>query len=86
MTVRASPMGEVVPDQAAPGRSSSRSRSRWSRAGGRSSPCVIRCCPATSSYATGLSGADLANGVAGTRRGRMFAGSVLFVPGFTVVS
>ncbi|MCB8957888.1 MAG: cytochrome c biogenesis protein CcdA [Nocardioides sp.] len=49
------------------------------------SPCVIPLLPGYLSYATGLSGADLANGVAGTRRGRMFAGSVLFVLGFTVV-
>ena len=49
------------------------------------SPCVIPLLPGYLSYATGLSGADLANGVAGTRRGRMFAGSLLFVLGFTVV-
>lgn len=49
------------------------------------SPCVIPLLPGYLSYATGLSGADLANGVAGTRRGRMFLGSVLFVMGFTVV-
>ena len=49
------------------------------------SPCVIPLLPGYLSYATGLSGADLANGVAGTRRGRMFLGSVLFVLGFSVV-
>jgi cytochrome c-type biogenesis protein len=49
------------------------------------SPCVIPLLPGYVSYATGLSGADLANGVAGTRRGRMFLGSLLFVLGFSVV-
>jgi cytochrome c-type biogenesis protein len=49
------------------------------------SPCVIPLLPGYLSYATGLSGADLANGVAGTRRGRMFLGSILFVLGFTTV-
>ena len=49
------------------------------------SPCVIPLLPGYLSYATGLSGADLQNGVAGSRRGRMFLGSVLFVLGFTVV-
>ncbi len=49
------------------------------------SPCVIPLLPGYLSYATGLSGADLANGVAGTRRGRMFLGSLLFVLGFTTV-
>ena len=49
------------------------------------SPCVIPLLPGYLSYATGLSGADLANGVAGTRRGRMFLGSVLFVLGFATV-
>jgi cytochrome c-type biogenesis protein len=49
------------------------------------SPCVIPLLPGYLSYATGLSGADLANGVAGSRRGRMFLGSLLFVLGFTVV-
>jgi cytochrome c-type biogenesis protein len=49
------------------------------------SPCVIPLLPGYLSYATGLSGADLANGVAGTRRGRMFLGSLLFVLGFAVV-
>jgi len=49
------------------------------------SPCVIPLLPGYLSYATGLSGADIANGVAGTRRGRMFAGSLLFVAGFATV-
>lgn len=49
------------------------------------SPCVIPLLPGYLSYATGLSGADLANGVAGSRRGRMFLGSVLFVLGFSAV-
>jgi cytochrome c-type biogenesis protein len=49
------------------------------------SPCVLPVLPGYLSYATGLSGADLANGVAGTRRGRMFLGSVLFVLGFATV-
>ena len=49
------------------------------------SPCVIPLLPGYVSYATGLSGADLANGVAGTRRGRMLLGSLLFVAGFATV-
>jgi cytochrome c-type biogenesis protein len=49
------------------------------------SPCVLPLLPGYLSYATGLSGADLADGRAGTRRGRMFLGSVLFVLGFAVV-
>ncbi|WP_435742883.1 cytochrome c biogenesis CcdA family protein [Nocardioides sp. SYSU DS0663] len=49
------------------------------------SPCVIPLLPGYLSYATGLSGADLAGGQAEARRGRMLAGSVLFVLGFTVV-
>jgi cytochrome c-type biogenesis protein len=49
------------------------------------SPCVIPLLPGYLSYATGLSGADLASGVAGTRRGRMFLGSLLFVLGFATV-
>lgn len=47
------------------------------------SPCVIPMLPGYLSYATGLSGADLATG--NVRRSRMLAGSVLFVLGFTVV-
>jgi len=49
------------------------------------SPCVIPLLPGYLSYATGLSGADLAAGEAGRRRGRMLAGSLLFVLGFAVV-
>ncbi|HEU4811295.1 MAG TPA: cytochrome c biogenesis protein CcdA [Nocardioides sp.] len=49
------------------------------------SPCVIPLLPGYLSYATGLSGADLASGVAGERRGRMLLGSLLFVLGFSVV-
>ncbi|MDT0200649.1 cytochrome c biogenesis protein CcdA [Nocardioides sp. AE5] len=45
------------------------------------SPCVIPLLPAYLSYATGLSGAELEN----AHRGRMLAGSVLFVLGFAVV-
>jgi cytochrome c-type biogenesis protein len=45
------------------------------------SPCVIPLLPGYLSYATGLSGADLAS----ARRGRMLAGSLLFVLGFSVV-
>ncbi|MFT4262356.1 MAG: cytochrome c biogenesis protein CcdA [Nocardioides sp.] len=47
------------------------------------SPCVLPLLPGYLSYATGLSGADLAAGRG--RRGRMLAGSLLFVLGFTVV-
>lgn len=50
------------------------------------SPCVIPLLPGYLSYATGLSGADLADTSAGQpHRGRMLAGSLLFVLGFTVV-
>jgi len=49
------------------------------------SPCCIPLLPGYLSYATGLSGADLASGEAGRRRGRMLAGSVLFVVGFATV-
>jgi cytochrome c-type biogenesis protein len=49
------------------------------------SPCVIPLLPGYLSYATGLSGADLASGEAGNHRGRMLLGSVLFVLGFTVI-
>jgi cytochrome c-type biogenesis protein len=45
------------------------------------SPCVIPLLPGYLSYATGLSGADLAQ----ARRGRILAGAVLFVLGFAVV-
>ncbi len=49
------------------------------------SPCVIPLLPGYLSYATGISGADLAAGEAGHRRGRMLAGSLLFVLGFSFV-
>lgn len=49
------------------------------------SPCVIPLLPGYLSYATGLSGADLASGEAETHRGRMLLGSVLFVLGFAAV-
>jgi cytochrome c-type biogenesis protein len=45
------------------------------------SPCVIPLLPGYLSYATGLSGADLEH----ARRGRMLAGALLFVAGFSVV-
>jgi len=45
------------------------------------SPCVIPLLPGYLSYATGLSGADLEH----AHRGRMVAGSLLFVLGFAVV-
>lgn len=43
------------------------------------SPCVVPLLPGYVSYATGLSGADLET----ARRGRMLAGTLLFVVGFT---
>lgn len=50
------------------------------------SPCVIPLLPGYLSYATGLSGADIASGrVGAARRGRMVAGASLFVLGFSVV-
>jgi cytochrome c-type biogenesis protein len=50
------------------------------------SPCVIPLLPGYLSYATGLSGADLADESAGTvHRGRLLAGASLFVLGFSVV-
>ncbi|MEZ0577839.1 cytochrome c biogenesis CcdA family protein [Nocardioides sp. MH1] len=49
------------------------------------SPCVIPLLPGYLSYATGLSGADLAAGEASRHRGRMLLGSTLFVLGFAVV-
>ncbi|MGZ4438077.1 MAG: cytochrome c biogenesis CcdA family protein [Nocardioidaceae bacterium] len=45
------------------------------------SPCVVPLLPGYLSYATGLSGADLAD----AKRGRMLLGSLLFVLGFTFV-
>jgi len=49
------------------------------------SPCVIPLLPGYLSYATGLSGADLAGGASRQHRGRMLLGSLLFVLGFSVV-
>jgi cytochrome c-type biogenesis protein len=49
------------------------------------SPCVIPLLPGYLSYATGLSGADLADSESAPHRGRMLAGSSLFVLGFSVV-
>ena len=46
------------------------------------SPCVLPLVPGYLSYVTGLAGADLHSG---HRRGRMLAGTLLFVAGFTVV-
>jgi cytochrome c-type biogenesis protein len=45
------------------------------------SPCVLPLLPGYLSYATGLSGVDLAD----ARRGRMLVGSLLFVLGFSFV-
>lgn len=45
------------------------------------SPCVVPLLPGYLSYATGLSGADLES----AKRGRMLAGSLLFVLGFSFV-
>lgn len=47
------------------------------------SPCVVPLVPGYLSYLTGMSGADLADG--GRRRGRVLAGSLLFVFGFSLV-
>ena len=47
------------------------------------SPCCLPLLPGYLSYATGLSGAEIAAG--GVRRGRMFLGSLLFVLGFSAV-
>lgn len=50
------------------------------------SPCVLPLVPGYLSFATGLSGADLADGSAErNHRGRLVAGSALFVLGFSVV-
>jgi cytochrome c-type biogenesis protein len=49
------------------------------------SPCVIPLLPGYLSYTTGLSGADLADSEVTPHRGRMLAGSALFVLGFSVV-
>ncbi|WUI00122.1 cytochrome c biogenesis protein CcdA [Spirillospora sp. NBC_00431] len=45
------------------------------------SPCVLPLVPGYLSYVTGMTGADLAE----QRRGRLLAGAVLFIAGFTVV-
>lgn len=47
------------------------------------SPCVLPLVPGYLSYVTGLSGADLGEDI--RRKGRLLAGCVLFVLGFTVV-
>ena len=47
------------------------------------SPCVIPLLPGYVSYATGLSAVDLAEGKARSSRGRMLAGTGLFVLGFS---
>jgi cytochrome c-type biogenesis protein len=49
------------------------------------SPSVIPLLPGYLSYATGLSGADLGADPSLGRRGRMLAGSLLFVAGFALV-
>ncbi|MDP3967337.1 MAG: cytochrome c biogenesis protein CcdA [Nocardioides sp.] len=49
------------------------------------SPCVLPLLPGYLSYTTGLSGADLEAAYDGRRRGRMLAGSLLFVLGFSLV-
>lgn len=45
------------------------------------SPCVLPLVPGYLSYVTGISGTDLGD----ARRGRMVAGAVLFITGFTAV-
>lgn len=49
------------------------------------SPCVVPLLPGYLSYTTGLSGADLEDTGGRGRRGRMLAGSLLFVLGFSFV-
>ncbi|MDP9823275.1 cytochrome c biogenesis CcdA family protein [Nocardioides massiliensis] len=49
------------------------------------SPCVVPLLPGYLSYTTGLTGADLEKAYDGGRRGRMLAGSLLFVLGFAAV-
>lgn len=49
------------------------------------SPCVVPLLPGYLSYTTGLTGADLETAYDGGRRGRMLAGSLLFVLGFAAV-
>ena len=48
------------------------------------SPCVLPLVPGYLSYVTGMAGADL-DAARGRRRGRVLAGTLLFVAGFTVV-
>jgi cytochrome c-type biogenesis protein len=48
------------------------------------SPCVLPLVPGYLSYVTGFSAADLAD-AEGARRGRMLAGALLFIAGFTAV-
>ncbi|MFB6893439.1 cytochrome c biogenesis CcdA family protein [Kitasatospora sp. NPDC056327] len=48
------------------------------------SPCVLPLVPGYLSYVTGFSASDLAD-ARGARRGRMLAGALLFVVGFTAV-
>jgi len=48
------------------------------------SPCVLPLVPGYLSYVTGFSAADLAD-ADGRRRGRMLAGALLFIIGFTAV-
>ncbi len=47
------------------------------------SPCVVPLLPGYVSYTTGLSGADLETAATDGHRGRMLAGTLLFVLGFT---
>lgn len=49
------------------------------------SPCVLPLLPGYVSYVSGLSGADLEAAGPGRFRGRMLAGTLLFVLGFTLV-
>jgi cytochrome c-type biogenesis protein len=49
------------------------------------SPCVVPLVPGYLSYVTGLTGADIDDTSDGHRRGRVLAGSVLFVLGFSAV-
>jgi cytochrome c-type biogenesis protein len=49
------------------------------------SPCVVPLLPGYLSYTTGLSGADLQSAQYSKQRGRMLAGSLLFVLGFSFV-
>ena len=49
------------------------------------SPCVVPLLPGYLSYTTGLSGADLESAQVSQWRGRMLAGSLLFVGGFSFV-